>query len=160
MGDNKKYRSMKTHNFIKSQNGVALVEFGLILPLLILLLFGIIEFALLMFNQQVITNASREGARAGVIVKIPRITDLQIKTVVKDYARNNLVTFGDDTLENGNIDILPIDTSAPFDPNTERCITFGCDLKVVVNYKYDFLVLSNLGFGPIDLRAESIMRME
>ena len=59
---------MKTHNFIKNQNGVALVEFGLILPLLILLLFGITEFSLLLYNKQVITNAAREGARAGIII--------------------------------------------------------------------------------------------
>ena len=141
---------MKTRNFIKNQNGVALVEFGLILPLLILLLFGIIEFALLVFNQQVITNASREGARAGIIVKIPRITDPEIRTVVKDYARNHLITFGDDILEDGNIDILP----------SGRCTSFGCDLEVAVHYRYDFLVLSTLGFGPIDLKAASIMKME
>ena len=43
--------------------------------------------------------------------------------------------------------------------NEYRCLTFGCDLRVEVNYKYDFLVLSSW-LGPIDLKAVSTMRME
>lgn len=43
--------------------GLAAVEFALILPLLLLLLFGIINFGILMYDQAVVTNAAREGAR-------------------------------------------------------------------------------------------------
>ena len=51
-----------------SQKGAAMVEFALILiPLLMLITFGIIEFGMFMYNQQVLTNASREGARAGIV---------------------------------------------------------------------------------------------
>lgn len=152
---------MKTGNLIKNQNGVALVEFGLILPLLILLIFGIIEFSLLLYNQQVITNASREGARAGVIVRVPRVTNQEIIDQVKSYARSHLITFGHDTLEDSDIALLPVnDDPSTFNPTTERCRTFGCDLRVAVSYNYDFLVLSNLGFGQRNLQAVSIMRME
>ena len=45
-----------------SQKGASLVEFALVLPLLMLILLGMIEFGLLLYNKQVITNASREGA--------------------------------------------------------------------------------------------------
>jgi Flp pilus assembly protein TadG len=54
---------MKTKMMIRDQNGGAAVEFAIILPLLIALLFGIVEFGLLLYNKQIITNASREGAR-------------------------------------------------------------------------------------------------
>jgi Flp pilus assembly protein TadG len=43
--------------------GAALVEFAIITPLLFVLLFGIIEFGIVLYDQAVITNASREGAR-------------------------------------------------------------------------------------------------
>jgi Flp pilus assembly protein TadG len=44
-------------------NGTAVVEFALVLPLLLLLVFGTINFGALMYDQSVITNAAREGAR-------------------------------------------------------------------------------------------------
>jgi Flp pilus assembly protein TadG len=43
--------------------GIAAVEFGLILPVLLLVLFGIVNFGLLFYDQSIITNAAREGAR-------------------------------------------------------------------------------------------------
>lgn len=43
--------------------GAAMVEFALILPLLLLLVFGVVNFGALMYDQSVITNAAREGAR-------------------------------------------------------------------------------------------------
>ena len=49
----------------KNNKGASAVEFALVLPILIVLLFGIVEFGLLMYNKAVITNASREGARDG-----------------------------------------------------------------------------------------------
>ncbi|MGD8892889.1 MAG: pilus assembly protein, partial [Desulfobacterales bacterium] len=63
---------MKRKILIEDQNGATVVEFAIILPLLIVFLFGIIEFGLLLYNKQVITNASREGARAGLVVRDPR----------------------------------------------------------------------------------------
>ena len=169
---------MKTKTIIiKDQDGATAVEFAIILPLLILLLFGIIEFSLLLYNQQVITNATREGTRLGIIVQIPRIPNQDIKDEIKEYAQKHLITFGSDTLEDDDIDIAPPDDGDDtngacvchgwelLDPDPamappERCMSFGCDLKVVVNYKYDFLVLSSLGFGQKTLKAVSIMRME
>jgi hypothetical protein len=51
----------------RDQEGAAAVEFALLLPLLILLLFGMIEFGLA-FNARIqATNAAREAARRAVI---------------------------------------------------------------------------------------------
>ncbi len=47
----------------ENQRGSSAVEFAIILPLLLTLLLGIIEFGYL-FNQQIsLTQAAREGAR-------------------------------------------------------------------------------------------------
>jgi len=47
--------------------GAAAVEFALVLPLLVMILFGIVEFAAAWHARQLITNAAREGARTAVI---------------------------------------------------------------------------------------------
>ncbi len=47
--------------------GAAVVEFAIVAPLFFLLLLGIIEFGRMVMVQQVLTNASREGARVAVV---------------------------------------------------------------------------------------------
>ena len=61
------------------KTGVAVIEFAIILPLLLVIIFGIIEFGLVLFNKQVITNASREGARAGIVARNPRMNPNDIQ---------------------------------------------------------------------------------
>jgi Flp pilus assembly protein TadG len=135
---------------IKSQRGTAAVEFALVLPLLILILFGTIEFGLLLYNQQVITNASREGSRAGIVVGSSRVTDAEISNVVGNYCLNNLVSFDGNTAP-----VIEIDPSG-----NRNGSLFGTDLSVTVTYEYSFLVLSTLGFGNQTLRATTLMKME
>ena len=50
---------------IRNKKGQAMVEFALVLPLLLLLLFGIIEFGRLMLIYASVSTASREAARWG-----------------------------------------------------------------------------------------------
>ena len=139
---------MQKNSIFFNQKGATIVEFAIVLFLLLTLIFGITEFGLFIFNRQVITNAAREGARAGIIARPERRTDNEIKAEVLDYAEEHLVTFGDDVLTADDI-VIPA-----------RCLTFQCDLEVQVDYEYEFLFLSNLGIGPIDLRATSVMKME
>ena len=61
-------------NPLKNDRGGSLIEFVLIAWVLFLILFGIMEFGLIMYNQAVITNASREGARYGIVSRTPRYT--------------------------------------------------------------------------------------
>ena len=49
-----------TKVFKKNDSGVAAVEFALILPLLMWVLFGIVNYGILLYDQAVITNAARE----------------------------------------------------------------------------------------------------
>jgi Flp pilus assembly protein TadG len=49
------------------EDGAQLIEFALVLPLLLLVVLGIAEFAFLFQRYEVITNAAREGARMAVL---------------------------------------------------------------------------------------------
>lgn len=51
----------------KHRHGAAAVEFAVVAPVLFLLVFGMIEFGRMVMVQQVLTNASREGARIAVL---------------------------------------------------------------------------------------------
>ncbi|MGR3311627.1 MAG: TadE/TadG family type IV pilus assembly protein [Candidatus Brocadiales bacterium] len=51
----------------KAQQGSAAVEFALILPLFVLLVYGMTEFGRVYFTMHIITNAAREGAREAII---------------------------------------------------------------------------------------------
>lgn len=133
----------------KDQKGVAAVEFAIILPVLILLIFGIIEFSLLLYDKQVITNASREGARAGIVWKEDRIPDGEIMDIVDNYCSNYLITFGA--------------TTPPATTVARTGLSAGDNLTVTVTYDYDFLVIPNFIAslaGGKTLSAVTIMRME
>lgn len=47
----------------KSRRGAVVVEFALVAPLFLLMILGVIEFGRAVIVQQLLTNASREGAR-------------------------------------------------------------------------------------------------
>lgn len=51
----------------KGDEGAAAVEFALVLPILVLLLFGIIQFGIVYDAQLTITHAAREGARMAAV---------------------------------------------------------------------------------------------
>lgn len=54
---------------IKDEQGASAVEFALVLPILLLLIFGIIEFGLLYHDYLAVTHAAREGARMAAVGK-------------------------------------------------------------------------------------------
>jgi Flp pilus assembly protein TadG len=68
-----------------NEHGVVAAEFALLLPVLLIILFGTIEFGMIMYGREVVTNASREGARAGIIQRIPAVTAAEIITVARNY---------------------------------------------------------------------------
>ena len=50
-----------------------------------MLLFGIIEFGIMLYDKVMITNASREGAQAGIVFAPGGRSDSYIREVVKTY---------------------------------------------------------------------------
>ena len=139
------------------EKGAAAVEFAILLPLLLLILFGGIEYGLVMFNQQVITNASREAARAGIVVGADSVDDPAVLQIALDYCQDYLVTF---------------ETPAPLPTVTitrdaDNSMAFGHPLIVTVQYNYQFLLMPNLSslFGgsyssTLPLEAKTTMRHE
>jgi len=142
---------VKTQNQKMGQKGVAAVEFAIILPFLVLLVFGTIEFGVLFYNKQVITNASREGARAGITGESEDI----IKDIVEAYCNGNPDDNNDDRLININGDNqlqrINIAVSGPDVDN---------DLIVDVSFTNTFLLAQIIGFADTTLSARTIMRME
>ena len=51
----------------RSDDGATLVEFALLVPVLVMLLFGLVEFGVAYDRQQALTGSAREGARAASI---------------------------------------------------------------------------------------------
>ena len=135
---------------IKNQRGLAAVEFALILLPLVLLVFGTIEFSTLLYDKAVITNASREGARAGILfVNDGGVGAGDIASVVSTYCGNNLISLG----ANSGVTTTVTEQGAP--PNRTRTVT--------VQYRYNFLVLPGFMASLTDgliLEAVTVMRME
>jgi Flp pilus assembly protein TadG len=52
---------------LASQDGQALVEFALVIPILLLLILGLVEFSRAWNIQQVLTDAARESLRSSVV---------------------------------------------------------------------------------------------
>ena len=52
---------------VRSERGAELIEFALVLPLLLFLIFGLVDFGFMFQRFEVVTNAAREGARMAVL---------------------------------------------------------------------------------------------
>jgi len=134
---------------INNQNGAALVEFAIVLPVLLMLIFGMIEFSILLYDKAMITNASREGARAGIVYSFPTpVTTAAITQTVNNSLQTNLISLGGAS--------VPTITAG-------QCTGSGAPLTVTVTYPYNFLVLPNFVqslSGTITLNAQTVMRCE
>jgi Flp pilus assembly protein TadG len=137
---------MSRQKIRRSESGASAVEFALLLPLLMMVLFGIIEFGFALYRQAILTNASREGARLGIVQSIPAITNAQIDAAIDNYL-----------------------TSAGIPPgNVARTIVAGgvtgTPVQVTLTLPYTFSVLPGLTSGSvaplINLTARTEMRHE
>ena len=70
---------------ISREEGVAAVEFALILPVLALMLFGILEFGRVWSQYQVFQGAAREGARCAA-VQATEFSDCEIQPAIDQAA--------------------------------------------------------------------------
>jgi len=137
---------------IRIQNGAAMVEFALILPWFLLILFGIINYSILLFDQAIITNAAREGARWGSINTTKTSTAVCASSspgntdpcgVANNYATSSLISFGAAT----------VNTSSVGDG------TSGSQVTVTITYHYTGLGYSLTNFDN-QLTARSVMYHE
>jgi hypothetical protein len=66
------------------ESGAEIIEFALVLPLLLLVMLGIIDFGFLFQRYEVITNAAREGARVAIL---PGYLDPDAIARAEDYLK-------------------------------------------------------------------------
>ena len=101
----------------RKRRGAAVVEFAIVAPLFILLVFGMIEFGRMIMVQQIMTNASREGTRRAVI---EGATQTEVENLVTDYLDNASVPGATVTVtpsDLGNVgfgDPVTVSVSIPF----------------------------------------------
>jgi Flp pilus assembly protein TadG len=142
---------MKAHrpSLQDDEGGIAALEFVLMFPFLLMVLFGIIDVSLILCDKAVITNASREAARAGVMLRTTPWSSPQIQAVALNYTQNNLVTGG-----------TPTAASALASYTSQ---TSGSPLTVTVTYTYQGLVLGSIFSaiaGPVTIKAVTVMNYE
>ena len=125
------------------RRGVAAVEFAVVAPVFFLLIFAIVELGRLVMVQQVLTTASREGARLAII---EGSTVSQVQTAVDDYLANLSVS-------GANVGITPssLGNAEPGDP-----------ISVTVSVTFDQVswIPSPWFLGGANLSASTLMRRE
>lgn len=136
-----------------NESGAELLELAIALPILMVIIGGVVDFAILFQRYEVVTNAAREGARIGVLPTY-QIADVQGR--VNTYLAASGLT-----------DPAPAPgvayAATPVKPG-------GPNINVVtvtVQYPHKFLLLTPLagllGRGPhpdLMLKAVSTMRVE
>lgn len=130
---------MKNSSNIKGQ---ALVEFAVVLPILLLVVMGVIEFGIMLNSYLTLQNVTREGVRAGALGS----SNNEIESIIKS---------GSIGMEESNISIAitPDDGSR----STGEILT----IKVIYNYQLTIPIISSIFIDKtVPLQAEVSMRIE
>jgi Flp pilus assembly protein TadG len=145
---------------VGSDSGAELIEFGLTLPLLLLVVLGMIEFGFVFQQYEVVTNAAREGARIAVL---PTYSVTQTDRVNNAKARvSEYLTSAGLTYTPGNVTVgAPVST--PLAPIGTGCV-WTVAVTVVYPHPVPFIggIVRYFGgtFGALNLTATSKMRTE
>lgn len=142
---------LKIRRLLKCQKGAELIEFALVFPLLLLVVFGIMDFGFLFQRYEVLTNAAREGARVAVL---PGYAQADVQARVTQYLSASGMTA-----------IPGFAFAAPQSVNVGgACMTLT---GVTVTYPHQYLFIGNIigmfgggGFGARTLTATARMRYE
>ena len=132
----------------RSEVGTTIVEATIVLPLMLMLTFGILEFGISFTRWNSLTNAVREGARTGVVFRTPctqAAVDTLVQATVSDYA------------DSSGIDPTNITTTV-----TGACDGTGTQLTVIATVPHTYIAIGGLaGFAPdTSLSARTVMRNE
>jgi Flp pilus assembly protein TadG len=123
----------------RSEDGQAFVEFAIVLPILVLLIFGITQFGLAFRNYLAITDAARVGARAAAVKR----TDSPCTAA--RTAIQNTVSSGQWTEISGRI-------------TCAAGANVGDQVKITIDYPYSIGLYGVSASG--NLKANATERME
>ncbi len=140
------------HRFRQTEAGQSLVEFTMILPIFLVLMFGLVDFGRAFYTWLLVTNAAREGARVAAVQADSSSVDARIyDSFCSTYP-------SDCSLEPGKLTI------------TKTNIQGTRGTAVTINLAYNFEFVTPLGamlklVGGSDLAAPTItahssMRLE
>jgi Flp pilus assembly protein TadG len=131
----------------RSERGQALVEFALVVPILLLIILGLVEFARAWNTQQVLTDVAREGLRNSVVAN-------------PNYTYDELRSQIDQALVRASLDPQKADVTVEgWKTGT------GTPARIRIDYLYDFgFVAPLLGWASDDrslaLSTSFVMRNE
>ena len=128
--------------------------------MMMLLIFGAVEFGTAMYDKAVITNASREGARFGIVATSPRKTNGEIQGIVSNYSKRYLINYRK-TAADTAITTVTCQAPAP-SACTPAQRTSGVLMIVTTTYTFpSFLIPKYItGMNGWGLTATTTMRME
>jgi len=145
---------------LRSERGAELIEFALIFPLLLLVLLGIIDFGLMFQRYEVLTNATREGARIAVL---PNYTAADVQMRVCDY----LTSGGVPTTGCRTAPTNPLVTVTPTPIAMGAGVTPISAVTVTLAYQHNYMfirpILMIMGGGWTNAKTittTAVMRME
>ena len=133
---------VKRRGKMRHRCGAAAVEFAIVAPIFILLIIGLIELGRGFMVQQILTNASRVGARRAVTLNA---TESVVTDEVTGYAANVSVS-------NVTVNVTPNPATAA--PGSEITVT------ATVNYNDVSWLAASWFLGGGTLTASSVMRKE
>ena len=140
---------MKKSSIIDSkQKGQDLVEFAILLPLLLLLIFGIFDLGRLFHAGIAITSAAREGARFGTRNK--EAEPEEIRNATRNEALNSGIDLSSSTIDINYLDLLPL--SSP-DGNNDT-------IQVRITYDFNFIIDYVLSLTNIQIVRQAEMRFK
>lgn len=119
-------RVFHCHRIFPGMAGFALIEMSIASMMLLLMVFACLEAGIMIYDQGVVSAASREAARAGVVMRNPRLSDAQIMQVATGYS-SGLIGFSGSAV-----------TTTVSHPGSDA---IGARLGVTVTYQYRGLIL-------------------
>ena len=154
----------KTKRGIRGERGAVAVEAAIIFPVLLLLVFGILDFGHAWYMKQIIINASREGARYGTrstksttpaSALVPSISNYILNTSAEN---GNKGGYGLKEQLPGDNPKVPAPTGPGYTDNTS-----GNDLFVTVTATKTWWVVNNFvpGMEPTStISSTTCMKVE
>ena len=148
-----------------TERGAALVELALVLPLLLVVIAGIVDFGLAFQRFEVVANAAREGARLGTK---PNYGTAAVRQRVRDYIKQGLGISTTAALDA----VVPAGSITGSPSPVSRSILSSGTLSVPVSrvdvfYHHQFMLMQPLmgligsSWGSsITLKATSVMTVE